>query len=149
MHQSMLERALSFREVLFAAGSLSTTLARNCTLLFVVTCVFICNHNSLLLVPSSPSPNHISLGELSGNKFSIVLRGAKVPRRAVESSLEEACLRGFVNFFGTQRVGSPSAAARGQPMPYQASSFVVCGMILFSRQLSLPEHLLNTWSQIR
>lgn len=63
-----------------------------------------------------------SLGELSGNNFSIVVRGAKVPGRAVESSLQGACLGGFVNFFGTQRVGSPSAAARGQPLPYQVSS---------------------------
>lgn len=91
-----------------------------------------------LFVPS-PSPYDASLGELSGNKFSIVVRGAKVPGRAVEASLQEACLGGFLNFFGTQRVGSPSAAARGQPLPYQASSFGMiwhdffCLQLMFSR----------------
>ncbi|CAM9613535.1 unnamed protein product, partial [Ectocarpus sp. 12 AP-2014] len=62
----------------------------------------------------------LNLGELSGNKFSVVVRGAMVPGAAVKSSLEEACSNGFINFFGTQRVGSPLAAARGQPLPYQA-----------------------------
>ncbi|CAM9503668.1 unnamed protein product [Ectocarpus sp. 4 AP-2014] len=63
----------------------------------------------------------LNLGDLSGNKFSVVVRGAIVPGAAVKSSLEEACSNGFINFFGTQRVGSPLAAARGQPLPYQAS----------------------------
>ncbi|CAM9172048.1 unnamed protein product [Ectocarpus fasciculatus] len=62
----------------------------------------------------------LNLGELSGNKFSVVVRGTMVPGAAVKSSLEEACSNGFINFFGTQRVGSPLAAGRGQPLPYQA-----------------------------
>ena len=61
-----------------------------------------------------------SLGELSGNRFAVVIRGAHVPSTRVETSLREACSSGFVNFFGTQRVGAPSVSARGQPLPYQA-----------------------------
>ncbi|CAM9776856.1 unnamed protein product, partial [Ectocarpus sp. 13 AM-2016] len=64
---------------------------------------------------------------MSGNNFSVVVRGAMVPGAAVKSSLEEACSNGFINFFGTQRVGSPLAAARGQPLPYQIGRHVLAG----------------------
>eukprot|EP00752_Nemacystus_decipiens_P009680 g8649.t1 len=69
----------------------------------------------------------LSLGELSGNKFSVVVRGARVSAAAVDSAVQEVCLGGFVNFFGTQRVGSPSAAARGQPLPYQVGRDILAG----------------------
>ncbi|CBN73915.1 conserved unknown protein [Ectocarpus siliculosus] len=69
----------------------------------------------------------LNLGELSGNKFSVVVRGVMVPGAAVKSSLEEACSNGFINFYGTQRVGSPLAAARGQPLPYQIGRHVLAG----------------------
>ena len=72
-----------------------------------------------------------SLGELSGNRFAVVIRGANVPAARVEVSLREACSTGFVNFFGTQRVGAPSASARGQPLPYQARGGCGGGMRLF------------------
>ncbi|CAB1097592.1 unnamed protein product [Ectocarpus sp. CCAP 1310/34] len=81
----------------------------------------------------------LNLGELSGNKFSVVVRGAMVPGAAMKSSLEEACSNGFINFFGTQRVGSPLAAARGQPLPYQARDsdrFFVFGKQLHSHVLA-------------
>lgn len=48
-----------------------------------------------------------------------MIRGVNVPGAVVESSLREASAGGFVNFFGTQRVGSPLAAAQGRPLPYQ------------------------------
>ncbi|CAN0453441.1 unnamed protein product, partial [Scytosiphon promiscuus] len=52
----------------------------------------------------------LSLGDLSGNKFSVVVRGAKVLQAVLKASLGEACTAkgggGFVNLFGTQRVGS-------------------------------------------
>ena len=47
-----------------------------------------------------------------------------MPATRIEASLRETCSSGFINFFGTQRVGSPSAFARGQPLPYQVRGIV-------------------------
>ncbi|CAM9207029.1 unnamed protein product [Scytosiphon promiscuus] len=73
----------------------------------------------------------LSLGDLFGNKFSVVVRGAKVSRAVLKTSLGEACTAkgggGFVNLFGTQRVGSPAAAARGQPLPFEIGRDVLSG----------------------
>eukprot|EP00904_Undaria_pinnatifida_P002812 jgi/Undpi1/12531/HiC_scaffold_6.g02200.m1 len=69
----------------------------------------------------------LSLGELSGNRFTVVVRDANVPATRIEASLRETCSSGFINFFGTQRVGSPSAFARGQPLPYQIGRDLLSG----------------------
>ncbi|CAM9111476.1 unnamed protein product, partial [Laminaria digitata] len=69
----------------------------------------------------------LSLGELSGNRFAVVVRGVDVPAARVEASLRATCSSGFVNFFGTQRVGAPSASARGQPLPYQIGRDLLSG----------------------
>lgn len=93
-----------------------------------------------------PTTAQHSLGELSGNKFSVVVRGAMVPRAAVKSSLKETCSNGFINFFGTQRVGSPLAASRGQPLPYQARVPTV--FFISGKQFSFvkaPDETLHEW----
>lgn len=52
----------------------------------------------------------ISIGELEGNRFEVVVRGVEWDVDHIETTLDEACARfkrynGFINYFGHQRFG--------------------------------------------
>ncbi|CAN0193191.1 unnamed protein product, partial [Phaeothamnion confervicola] len=56
-----------------------------------------------------PAAGPLAAGDLRGNIFRVVLRGATPaePGALVTAALEALSRSGFVNFYGTQRVGSP------------------------------------------
>lgn len=52
-------------------------------------------------------PNGLTLGDLKGNHFTIVLRDVKgAIRTDLETSLESLKSNGFLNYFGMQRFGT-------------------------------------------
>lgn len=55
------------------------------------------------------APRKLKLGQLSGNRFRIVLRGARGGARAVDAALRSLKKRGFANYYGLQRFGDCAA----------------------------------------
>lgn len=47
----------------------------------------------------------LALGDLSGNRFGIVLRSIDKPEEFVKNAVEKFIELGFVNYFGAQRFG--------------------------------------------
>ena len=50
--------------------------------------------------------NHLRLGDLQGNRFTLTLRNVTAERDAVDTSLASLRDNGFINYFGLQRFGS-------------------------------------------
>ncbi|EFA78648.1 tRNA pseudouridine synthase D [Heterostelium album PN500] len=53
---------------------------------------------------------HLQLGDLSGNRFTIVIRDISADDQLVESSVEQFKKTGFINYYGLQRFGTGSVS---------------------------------------
>lgn len=50
----------------------------------------------------------LSLGDCSGNHFTVVLRNISATEESVAETLESIKSKGFINYFGSQRFGTTS-----------------------------------------
>eukprot|EP00611_Tribonema_gayanum_P032237 TRINITY_DN9528_c0_g1_i1.p1 TRINITY_DN9528_c0_g1~~TRINITY_DN9528_c0_g1_i1.p1 ORF type:complete len:848 (+),score=226.20 TRINITY_DN9528_c0_g1_i1:34-2577(+) len=104
-HQKCVVRGVSAKALLRTNGTIPGVQVGNFTIL-------------------SRNANLLQLGEQGGNHFKIVLRNLTASHAQLRAAVEEIARTGFINFFGTQRIGS---SAHGGAMSYQVGLHLLKG----------------------
>lgn len=82
--------------------------------------------------------NHnLTLGDLSGNRFEIVLRNITSPIEEITKTCESIQTYGFINYYGLQRFGKGAANARSHELGreiYKSNWKAVCDMLFATRE---------------